>query len=230
MTLTEHWQHLSEDNPELHEDFMSQNEKEPFPPFFFHYFRPDGKGLEPYFSNYRYGSEIFSRVREVYEATAAANLNYAYFIVENPKLLTKQQLIKLGEQYIRSMKTILAEMEEPEVLSAGSIAVTIIKGSCPETAHDNETAQDIYDIKGDYFRSFSTDSEFMHLHYCDCIYYMACSYDLVYHILWPLVSDQSKTEDLYAACFDLWKYGAEAVFSDPRTLCIYVNDFISEPS
>ncbi len=223
--LISFWRELSQDNKELSEDFASRDSNEPIPPYFFHYFRPDGNGLEPYFKKHPYGDEIFQRIQKIYDATSKNKENYMYFIVQYPEIMTKEELIRLGSRYIQSIRDILHDMGGPNTLFSDEVTVLVIPGECPEDLRNNDISGEIYTILGDYFRNFTSDSEFMLLSYGDCLYYMACNYDLVHYILWPLVAKQSAVSEPYAASFDLWKHDAKAVFIDSNTLHIYVKEY-----
>jgi len=224
--LAVHWQELSQSNEELSEDFASQDSDRPIPPFFFHYFRPNGVGLKPYFDGYPYGDEIYQRIMEIYDVTLCNDPSQAYFTVNSPDILTKDALTVLGEHYVQSLRNMLSDMKISNVISQEKVDIHIIQGRCPSEAHKIDTAYYIYELKNDYFNSFKLDSEFMSLYRCDCIYYMTCSYDLVYYVLWPLISEQSAVDKPYDAGFNLWKSGADTVFIDNKTLNIYVEAFV----
>jgi len=153
----------------------------------------------------------------------------AYFATDNSQILTENKIRTLAESYIQSMRNILQCMNNSSVLSTEKIAINIIKGRSPRgdmhyhiTNDNNNTHHAIYEIKGEYFNNFETNNEFIILHDCDCIYYMACDYDLVYYVLWPLFAEQSTIHNPYDAGFKLWQHGLEVVFIDKKTLNIYI--------
>ena len=236
MDLATYWKELSKNDEFLKESFeeyidLSAGETV-VPPFFFHCFRPTGEGLEIYFDKHPYGKEIFTRLKKIFDVTATNPPNTAYFVVENAKVLTEAQIITLAKSYIQSMRDILQCMNDKSVLSTEEITINIIKGCSPRcdnhyhiTNDNNNTHHAIYEIKGEYFNNFKTNNEFIILHDCDCIYYMACDYDLVYYVLWPLFAEQSTIHNPYDAGFKLWQYDLEAVFMDNKTLNIYIKSY-----
>ena len=233
MDLISYWKELSKHDEFLYECFELTAE---IGGFFFHCFRPTGEGLEIYFDKHPYGKEIFRRLKKIFDATSANSPEMAYFIVKNAKILTESEILTLAENYIKSTRDILQAVDESNVLSPEKIAINIIEGRASRdntTRHfitnDNySTMGDIYEITGEYFNSFETDSDFIKLHDCDCIYYMACYYDLVYYVLWPLFAEQSTIDNPYDAGFKLWQNDLQAVFMDNKTLNIYAHEGIAK--
>jgi len=232
MDLISYWRELSKNNVFLHDGFESRKgSTELIEPFFFHCFRPTGEDLEIYFNKHPYGKEIFKRLKAIYDATVTNKPGTAYFIVDNSPILTKAEINTLAESYIMSVRGMLQVMGKKTILSPEKIVVNIFEGHAPRDDNtmefitdDNSTTE--YDAKetmGEYFHNFETNSEFMQLHFCDCVYYMACCYDLVYYVLWPLFAELSTLDYPYDAGFELWRYGLQAVFSDNKTLNIYAS-------
>ena len=235
MDLISYWMELSKNDEFLYEGFESRKGlTEMIEPFFFHCFRPTGEALEMYFDKHLYGKEIFKRLKKIFDATATNEPGTAYFIVDNAKILTETEIIALAENYIKSIRDMLQVMDEQNILSPEKIDVNIIEGCAPWddrtkdfiTNDNGVTENNIYNIKGEYFDNFETSSEFMQLHFCDCIYYMACCYDLVYYVLWPLFAEQSTIDNPYDAGFELWLCDLQAVFADNKTLNIYASQGI----
>ena len=221
-TIATRWYELSKDNEDLLQAFRAQStdKKYVIPDFFFHFFRPNGIGLSPYFENYPGGEEVYQRIIDIYNLTSDSE--DSYFLLDNPKLLTREKLLELGQRHINGIRHILNVMGSHILISEDEIDINIIKGECPSDAFDNEVACEVYDLTGDYWTDlhFKVNNELLEIY--DPVFYMACNYTLVYYALWPLVREQAGIDSLFDADFALWKSDAEAVFQDEKTLNIYV--------
>jgi hypothetical protein len=249
--LVTYWRELSKNNEALRKEFElisdEYDEYDPqIPPFFFQHFRPDGNGLEPYFNKHPYGKQIYKRIKKLYDATSNADPAGKMFIADNPKILTKSELVSIGEKYIRSMKDIFKELDMTDVLSE-NITIYIFKEEFPKVIRITDSSQSIvnipageeykgdtenavYDTKNWFCGEFETDSDFEVI--ADCLYNMLDEDrrgGVVNFILWPLFARQAaKTllKEPYEADFELWEHNAKAMFADDKTLHIYIKEFI----
>lgn len=247
--LISYWRELSKDNKELSNAFVAQGEEESIPPLFFRYFRPTGIGLKPYFNGLPHGTEIYNRMRKIYDATSNSDSDSEFFVIENPPILTKDELVNFGKKYIQSIKDTFTLLNMPDFLSQ-NISTHIIKGiapkifplpknvkrifNVPEGEHyEGDLQNAAEDIKGWFLGEFDVMST--SLGYClsEGIFNMLepdYKPHLDAYILYPLIADDiakySAMGDPYSIEFDLWKYNARTVFFDDKTLHIYVNDYV----
>ena len=56
----------------------------------------------------------------------------------------------------------------------------------------------------------------------EAFYSMACDYYLAHYLMWPLYRGSTAIEEPYAPYFELWRHGAQAIFSEARRVTVYV--------
>ena len=189
-----------------------------------------------------YRKEIYARLQAMYDAMANSDPAHARFTVNNPPILTEKALIRIGEDYIRSMRGILAELNMLEILSQ-NIAVRVMKGECPQIARIDDYGQRIYnipvgeeykgstenaifDIKTWFLGEFDIDDDVYDLGESLSEMFESDYQGVVNYFVWPMVcSKLPSLLDPYKADFHLWKHNAKAVFADDKTLHIYVENY-----
>ena len=192
-----------------------------------------------------YKREIFTRLKSLGDIMASSNLDNALFTVDSPPILSVEALMLLGEDYIRCMRVILAELNMSDVLSK-NITIKLIKGECPTITRINDALQRIYNIPiGDEYKGSTENAVFDiktwflgEFDVSDDVYDLGESLSAMFeddyqgvigYFMWPMVcyaySDFSLLPDPYQADFNLWRHSAKAVFADDNTLHIYVKDY-----
>lgn len=198
------------------------------PPSFFHLFRPSGEGLQEVFQDVAHGEEILERLREIYRI--AGEGDGLYFIVRKPEVVPKARLVHLAEQHVASM----AEIVRASGASAGGwkdvldplienqvridVVQTLPPGPSEKEWEDLNGA--LYEVTGDFVGSLTpapSDATLL----SDALYYMACRYELVHHVLWPLYREATPVREPFQAWFRLWTLGAGLRFEDPNLCRVY---------
>jgi hypothetical protein len=209
------------------------------PPSFFHYFRPLGKGLDEVFQDVAYGEEIFARLKEVYDVAGDGQHGDRYdmyFIVRKPRIVTQGQLILLAEQHLERMAELVCQYDEAakswgdilKPLKERSISVCVTQSSPPKqspTDYENLNAA-LYEVTGDFVRGLTpVKSDALLLR--DALYYIACRYELVFYVIWPLYRNATTLKEPFRPWFQLWKLGADLQFEE-NTCRVYVPRFQAE--
>ncbi len=191
------------------------------PPFFLHHFRPAGEGLREVFQGVAHGEEILERLMEVYRI--AGEGDGMYFQVRKPAVVPPSELSLLAEQHLARMTEIVREYPAAgwqDVLAPlveGKIRVEVVQARFPDKGLPEDLNGALYEVAGDYVRSLEhapSDATLLD----DALYYMACRYDVVRHVLWPLYRNATSIREPFQPSYRLWTLGAELWFEDP-TLC-----------
>lgn len=187
MQIPEQWQVLLKEMPDLEEDFISAQkgyEHEWIPPYFFHYFRPYGKGLEAFLTPFPKGEEIWQRVKQTYEVTEDEYMREneegtacyaAYFVHSKKGDISEEEILDLGRQHAEAMYAMLKDLEEswaerfPKSFeeSFGHIgeicmeSIEIIDHREYREKYDKDELleADLYDCRGDWFNDLHSECE-----------------------------------------------------------------------
>lgn len=105
-------------------------------------------------------------------------------------------------------------------LIEGKIRVDVVQAPPPDPTRTEDLNGALYEVTGDYMRSLDpAPSEAMLLD--DALYYMACRYELVHHVLWPLYHNATPVREPFEPRYRLWTFGAELHFEDPHLCRVY---------
>jgi hypothetical protein len=162
-----YWKSLFPEDEELMaywEEVLKEEEAaELLPPRFFHKFRPSGDGLERVFDVLPEGRAIHRRLLEIYEATADSE-DY-YFIVRNPRPLTRVELERLAKAYLDTVIAMIKacrgyyDNDFLDDLEANPPALQLLEGVAPESHQDDDFSGSIYELKSEFISFIERDPE-----------------------------------------------------------------------
>jgi hypothetical protein len=186
------------------------------PPDLFHAFRPSGAGLEEIFDGVARGTEILGRLKEVFRV-GGRNPEDWYFLVRDPAPASRDRIVELVRKDLAGtirMARVLGQDDLVE-LGDGAVEVDVTESPPPDRAptvfHPLELA--LHEIAGDFVAGLEPEDPVAHL-LREPLYQMACTYDLVRHVLWPLYRGATPIREPFEAAFELWTFGAKVWFDD----------------
>jgi hypothetical protein len=200
---------------------------------FFQFFRPNGDGVEATLKGLPLEKEILPRLLRVYQATAnswpkdASKGVPAYFVVSDPPRIDVAKAQSYGEAYLRSLTALAKERKSDYLLDAltPTPEVRVETKDPPKRKPDEITDlesviyEGLCDLVFDLDQARSTVS-IPHA-FEEGLYYMACTYELQYYVVWPIYRKTCGIEDPFAPWFDLWRHGIEERYAD-RSMTLYV--------
>jgi hypothetical protein len=189
---------------------------------FFQRFRPLGQNVEKVFEGVERGQEILARLLPFYEHTKEGAENDAYFVVREPIIVSRPDLLALVTEYLGKVNEIANASGVEELITVlSSMPIELQKGQPPShTAQADQTYASIYDTVTDWFIDIEpVQSDALLLH--EAFYSMACDYQLSQYIMWPLYQDKAPVKDPFMPYYQLWKRGAELRFSGKESLTVY---------
>jgi hypothetical protein len=208
----------------------------------FHYFRPDGKGVEAVFEGCVRGDEILPRLMEVYARTAEGsqgkNWIASYLDVRCPQPLvrgTTEVLVREHMKRVTALVEVFLDMSDPPDVPISdrlplSFEVNVVEGVPPsERLEDENLTSVIYShvihLSSDLDWCYQhVDSHAFLLH--EAFYYTSCDYLQKMHLMWPLYRELTDIEEPFAPYFELWKHGADYRFTDDHHVTVYVPNLI----
>jgi hypothetical protein len=191
---------------------------------FFDCFRPDGAGAERVFAGVVGGDAILERLLRIFAATKDGPQRFMYFIVQEPRPATPEELVELTRQHLYKVAQIADDAGDEELfgLLCSRPQIEIKRQPAPvRTQPDLEAPEThIYGICGDWFSELvPTPSDALLLH--EAFYSMACFYDLARYLLWPLYVGSTKIVEPFEPYFELWLRGARPIFERPGMVNVY---------
>jgi len=193
--------------------------------YYFDFFRPDGAGVEKAFAGIVGGDEIVERLRLVFQATRESFQRYLYFIVCRPLRATRKRLIELTIQHYEKIAQIARQAEALELveLFQSFPKVEVTTEPMPDRRQPDTNCPEswVYDIVGDWFSILDpipSDALLMD----EAFYSIACDYNIARYLMWPLYRNSTKIEEPFAPYFELWRHGAQAIFTEPGRVLVYL--------
>ncbi len=182
------------------------------PPYwFFHRFRPDGRGIDKVFEGIDEADEIQPRLLEVYQATASGWRNDdsvdAYFIVRKPEHTSSRALQELARAHLEKVASIARSMKNPGVarrLIKARVRIDATGASPPEPS---DLDSEVYEMLGEFTDSVRPLGSSPALLLEQPSYGLACDYNLAAYVLWPAYRKPSPVEEPFGPYFELWKHG-----------------------
>ncbi|GCD10056.1 hypothetical protein [Clostridium tagluense] len=93
--------------------------------------------------------------------------------------------------------------------------IQVIEGTSPKKVTDEYSEFDfdigVYELMHNYMDEMIGEESNAVL-FREPLYQMACSYEIVYYVLWPLYKNESEIEDPFKAFIELWKLNAKYSF------------------
>ncbi len=221
--MLEHWKNIIVDDDPLRK----------VPEGFFSMFRPNGDGLDKFFEKINKGNEILKRLLEIYEATSTDYDSCdCYFIEKSPRLVSKETIRNIAVEYLARVSEIARIMEDTYFDSFISVmpGIEVVEGSALKKTTNEYSDFDldcgVYELMGDFIHSLKPEESHALL-FKEPLYQIACSYDIVRYVLWPLYENKCGLKDPFKPLVELWKHNAELRFnSESHVLSVYVKELI----
>ncbi|MHC1684303.1 MAG: hypothetical protein AB6733_15310 [Clostridiaceae bacterium] len=202
------------------------------PEEFFSIFRPSGNNLDKVFKPIKEGKEIQERILEIYNATSKGyHISDYYFEVRKPKITSINEIHDITEKYIKNVIRISEKIDKGHFdrFIKSPPRIEIVQGLYTDKNSDGlDFGIVVYDLMQEFVNSLKPiDSHALLLK--KPLYHMACNYDIVHYVLWPIYKNGSFLEDPFKPFVELWKLGAILRFDiDNNILKIFVNDLKEE--
>lgn len=204
------------------------------PEGFFSMFRPNGAGLNKFFSVINKGDEILKRILEIYKETSR---NYDgtdwYFVVRKPKMTSKENIESISKEFISKVTQMAKSLNDDYFYQFINTPpkIQVIQGDCPQKTTDEYSEFDFdtgfYELMHNYMDEMVGEESNAML-FREPLYQMACSYEIVYYVLWPLYEAESEIEDPFKPFIELWKLGADYNFDrESNIFNVYVKEYKS---
>jgi hypothetical protein len=189
------------------------------PEVMFHFFRPDGVRVDELFRDLDVGGGITERLMKIFEVSGPET-GHMYFIPSKPIPLSDETVAVLAQEYIRNVAALAnadADNKGDEEISAlaKGLPVDIRVGPRPDRSPDDVHPLEslVYEIVTDYGGEPFSGQQLAYL-LGEPLYYIACSYQLRYWVLWPLADNDAKVIDPFEPYFKLWAAGVDLSFDD----------------
>lgn len=195
---------------------------------FFQSFRPNGQALEPLFRDIPGGDEIYSRLKQIYAATASSyqrgTETDAYFIVRKPQKIDIDMLSRSAAAQLTNWRRIAEQNQELELVDLLTPLPDINVSTDeppPVDPNDNDSLDVlIYEVQGDWHDSLSplcSYAEWMR----EAFYHIACDYYLAQYVTWPWYQRSSSIDDPFKPHFQMWLRGAELRCQSPDEVTLF---------
>lgn len=195
---------------------------------FFQRFRPDGIGLESLFQDIPGGTEVFSRLLQVYRATIAPpredGSEDGYFIVRQPQCMLEKDLVQAASDQLHNWSLMAAAMDEQELsrILGSNPPVAVSRGEAPERDPIDTESLDVWigDVESDWFFTLTPicpHSSWM----SEAFYFLACDYSLARYVTWPWYRDASTLIEPYQPYFHRWLAGVQLRCLSSESITLY---------
>jgi hypothetical protein len=192
---------------------------------FFQRFRPDGRRLEALFNGIPAGLEVFSRLSQVFGATATGpkdpRRSDLYFVVHNPIRTTDERLVRYGADQLANWRQMAADVNEQELveLLTPIPRVRISKGRAPEADPNNyDSLDDVQPVWHGELAALCPHARWMR----EAFYSIACDYQLARYLTWPWYMNSSSINEPFEPYFNLWLHGATLRCEAPDNIILFV--------
>ncbi|MCB2313368.1 hypothetical protein LGL55_19785 [Clostridium tagluense] len=221
LEVIEYWKSLIKDEEFINiwEEILEENDPlRKVPEGFFSMFRPNGTGLNKVFKGTNKGDEILKRVLEIYEATSEDyDGSDWYFVVRKPKITSKDNIESIAKGFLYNVIEMAKSLDDEYFYKFinNPPKIQVIEGTCPKKVTDEYSEFDfdigVYELMHNYMDEMIGEESDAVL-FREPLYQIACRYEIVYYVLWPLYKNESEIEDLFKPFIELWKVAAKYSF------------------
>jgi hypothetical protein len=181
----------------------------------FHWFRPDGFGLESALSFLPDASKYVERLLRVYRAAKHPTCNRdAYFVVRSPEEATKAKIVAMGKEYLANLRVLAGVIGNAKLKSYLASVTRVQVVPAEKLNPESNEGLTVYEAIGDFFGYTNSDDPIRLLR--EAYYSIACDRYLALYLQWPYYEHLCSV-DCFEPYFRLWQHGYSCGF-DVATL------------
>ncbi len=181
----------------------------------FHWFRPDGIGLESALSFLPDAPRYVERLLRVYRAAKHPTSNRdAYFVVRSPEAATKAKIVAMGKEYLANLRVLAGAVGNAEFTSCLASVTRVQVVPADQLNPESDEGLTVYEAISDFFGYAHDDDPIRLLR--EAYYSIACDPYLALYLQWPYYEHLCSV-DCFEPYFRLWQHGYSCAF-DVSTL------------
>jgi hypothetical protein len=185
------------------------------PDYLLHLFRPSGAGVEALLVGMAEGDEILARLRKVFRAAGDGSRGDMYFIVRKPPHASADQILDWACDQLARMRRVERTLWKERSSIDDIKGVDLWVGGAPPRRNPGR----VHPLESDLYRIVTElgHSRPASLHGSlleEPLYKLACDYRLAHWVRWPEMGKAFPVEEPFDPWFQLWRHGAELIFSD----------------
>lgn len=197
-------------------------------------FRPDGSPLVGLFDGLPNGTELASRLQQLYkvagDSARPGGGQDAYFIVRTPPSADADEVHRWATQWLQSLLALAEQTGFDELVESlgPTPKVRVLEGIAPKHTKGDLDELPLYRAfkkqAAELVQRLPTQSSIPAL-LGPAYYYAACDWALRDYLLWPLYKAHTELDDPFEPYFHLWRHGAKLRSFASDTIDVYLPRF-----